>query len=77
MSVKGVDTASFVLALVILANCLIIAIWDIWVWYAMPPGHSVSSVLWAWSTRFPALPLAVGFLLGHLLWPLRIFLKEE
>jgi hypothetical protein len=49
----------------------IIGAYDIFAIFALPPGNTVSYVLQSWATEFPALAFAVGFLIGHLFWPLR------
>lgn len=61
-----------VLAMAILANLIFVFVWDIYCWFQMPPGYSVSYIFYKWAKEFPLLPIAVGILLGHLFFPLRI-----
>jgi hypothetical protein len=49
-------------------HILVIAIcaWDLWASWSNKPEASVSRIVAAWSKQHPALPLAVGFLAGHI-----------
>ncbi len=68
----GFDRVSFVLAIAFHVVLTIIGLWDLYTWYFLPPGHSVSAVIQRWSDQFPAMLLFVGFMFGHLFWPLRV-----
>jgi hypothetical protein len=47
-----------------------IAAYDLWAYENLPPGSSVSHAFQRWSRDYPALGVGVGFILGHLFWPL-------
>jgi hypothetical protein len=44
--------------------------WDIYAQATVPDSSAtISRVVLAWAQQHPALPFALGFLMGHLLWP--------
>lgn len=57
-----------IIAIWLLANLLLVGLWDGWQLVLGNPGYTVSSVLRDWSTAYPILPFAIGLLVGHLLW---------
>lgn len=59
------------LAIALLVILFVVGIWDIYASYWIGSGNTVSYLIQSWSLQFPALPLLVGFLLGHLFWPIR------
>lgn len=59
---------------VYLAYCAVlllffIGLYDVWAAFRLPPGNTVSHVVYHWALAFPVLPFLIGLLLGHLLWP--------
>lgn len=56
-------------ALAMLGSFIAVAAWDIYATFRLEPGQTVSWVLQDWSRQWPVLPLFIGLLLGHLLWP--------
>ena len=58
------------LALWMLAQLVIIGLYDLWVTFVVrDQSLLVSSILREWSRQYPIGVVAVGMLLGHLLWP--------
>lgn len=60
-----------VLAVAIHVVISAVAAWDL---AAVASGHgnfTVSSLIQKWAIEAPSLPLAVGFVIGHLFWPVR------
>lgn len=53
----------------LLAIMLVMFFYDIWAYFSVETGDTISEVtLWtAW--RFPIVPFAVGVVCGHLFWP--------
>lgn len=71
MTENSSDTVvAYFLALSLVAIVAGIAVWDIYAAFAHTPTTSVSDVFYSWSRSFPPLVLAVGMILGHILWPL-------
>jgi len=60
--------SSAVASLLLLAFAAVL-VWDTYAAYTTPQLSSVSEIIQDWSRRFPALPLIVGLVLGHLFWP--------
>jgi len=61
--------ANVIVALLLLLSFVVVGVWDIYANFGLPPGQTVSWVLQDWSRQWPVLPLVMGLLLGHLLWP--------
>lgn len=60
----------FGLSLWIVGNVLLIGVWDLYATLiAQDNMITVSYYLRAWARDFPVGVLAVGILLGHLIWP--------
>ncbi len=53
--------------LVALTICMI-AVYDTWATTVGRPHLTISDLIFLWSSRWPALPFAIGFLCGHLFW---------
>lgn len=66
---RSIITPQYLLALCLLTMFLVVGVWDIWVQATGQPAATVSNVLGTWSQQYPMLPLAMGVLIGHLLWP--------
>lgn len=58
----------------ILLNLFAVGCYDVYAFFFLDAGSSVSFWLQRWFSQFPALAVAVGFVLGHLSWPL--YLKK-
>lgn len=64
------EWSGFVLAIWLLANMLIVGVWDMYALLVLQqPEYSVSSFLHVWLSRFPILAVGTGILIGHLVWP--------
>lgn len=59
------------IAIAFLVVVLAVGAYDVYASFFLPPGSTVSYFIQGWSKQFPALAFAVGFLVGHLFWPLR------
>lgn len=62
-------TPAFFLALAFLAVCGMVGGYDVYAAFALPPGNTVSAILYGWGQSFPVFPVVLGILLGHLFWP--------
>ena len=62
---------AIVLSVSLLVMHTLVAAYDIYAAYFLPTGSTVSAVLQEWAIKFPAMPLVIGFVLGHLFWPVR------
>jgi len=60
----------FWLAIAMLIVMALIGIYDLYALWYMPPDQTVSYHLRTWSVAFPGLPLLIGFVLGHLFYPI-------
>ena len=71
MEIKEESTSAGTMAtaLFLIIALVIVGLWDLYAGWWTPPQSSVSAVIQEWSRRYPALPLAIGILLGHLFWP--------
>ena len=58
-----------VLALALLGLTVTIGVWDVYAIFSDPARETVSSIVYAWGREFPPLVIFIGFLLGHLFWP--------
>jgi hypothetical protein len=61
---SSVVTVWFIVGLIVA-----VLVYDMWVATNGTPGDTISEVVLGASVRYPALPLLVGFVLGHLFWP--------
>lgn len=59
----------FFLAAAILVVLVIAGLWDLVIVFGSSGSPTISAVLVGWCRLWPPLPFALGFLLGHLLWP--------
>jgi hypothetical protein len=62
-------TPQYILALCLLVMFLLVGVWDIYVQAKGEPENTVSNLLGVWSQNYPMLPMVMGILVGHLLWP--------
>jgi len=63
------NAGSSAVAALLLVSFMAVLVWDTYAAYTTPQLSSVSEIIQDWSRRFPALPLIVGLVLGHLFWP--------
>jgi hypothetical protein len=61
---SGIITVWFIVALIVS-----VLVYDMWMATNGTAGDTISEVVLGASVRYPALPLLVGFVLGHLFWP--------
>lgn len=61
---------AFGLAITLVLTCAVVAAYDVYAVFALPPNSTVSFQLSEWSQRFPVIPLLLGLLIGHLFWPI-------
>jgi TRAP-type C4-dicarboxylate transport system permease small subunit len=57
-----------VVALLLLAVIVSVGVYDVFAGTYFGQEWTVTTVVQGWSARYPALPLLVGFILGHLFW---------
>lgn len=50
---------------------IVIAVYDMWVFYEGGTQVTVSQTLLEWSYKYPAFTFAMGFICGHLFWRVR------
>lgn len=62
--------AGFMLACSIIIVLGLAGLYDVYAVYFLRPQDTVSWYLRAWSTELPVLPMLIGLVLGHLLFPL-------
>lgn len=60
----------FVIACYFLASLVVVGVYDLYAIYYLPPEETVSHYLRAWVRDVPAFGVAIGFVLGHLFFPL-------
>jgi len=68
-SPNGADLPGLILSVCIIVNLALVGLWDLFTRFQLVPGRSVSSYLTEWAGQFLPGVLAVGLILGHLLWP--------
>jgi len=66
----GSGNGGFLLAVTFLLLVALIGFYDLYALWYLPPENTVSWFLRLWSRDFPGLPLFLGFVLGHLYFPL-------
>jgi hypothetical protein len=54
----------------LLVNLLVVAVYDVVAYFALPPDQSVSYWLQTWFSSWPMLAVFAGIMIGHLCWPL-------
>ena len=60
----------FILAVSILCHLTFVGLWDLYVtFFAKDDTMLVSHYLRTWATEMPIAALAVGVVIGHLMWP--------
>lgn len=69
MHVKLPGELAFIQAAALLIFIAIIGVYDLWVGNSFGWQLTVSYQIQVWSEKWPVLPLLVGLVLGHLLWP--------
>lgn len=54
----------------LIAGAAALIVWDVYV-VGQPASDAdtISAVMLAWARAHPAIPFAIGFVFGHLLWP--------
>lgn len=60
----------FFLAIYLLANILVVGMWDVYALLVIgSKEYTVSFYLSLWAVKFPIGAVAVGIIIGHLCWP--------
>ena len=54
----------------LLGNLFLVGVYDLYSFFFLPPGNSVSFFFQKWMQEFPVLAVCLGILIGHLAWPL-------
>lgn len=67
----GTHGAGFGLAISFLVLLGLIGVYEVYAIFCLPGDETVSYHLRQWSYAFLGLPLAIGFILGHLFFPMR------
>jgi hypothetical protein len=65
------DTVPLVLAVALIGVCSVVGAWDVYAAFSPSQPQTVSQVVYGWSREFPPLVLAIGIILGHVLWPVQ------
>jgi len=60
------------IAVWLLGNLVAVGAYDLFAYFTLPDDQSVSYWLQKWMRAWPALAVLVGYILGHLTWPLHI-----
>lgn len=60
---------------IMLGLVIAILLWDVLLWQDVVRHNTISEIVARASARHPGLTFAVGFLCGHMFWPVRI--KEK
>jgi len=63
------------IALWLIANVLIVGLYDVFALFFLSPEETVSYWMQAWLRAFPVLGIALGIVIGHLAWPIRLVVK--
>lgn len=50
---------------VIIVVTVLVLIWDAYLALDGKPGNTITQTVIAWSKRYPFVPFALGFLMGH------------
>lgn len=64
-----IATMRILLALIFLAICTGIAVWDIYCAAVGKPSDTVSSIMQEWVKQHAMLGVAIGTIIGHIFWP--------
>jgi len=62
----------FWLAIILLVILAVIGGYELYALFQLPGDQTVTYFIRAWSQQIPLLPLAIGIVLGHLFFPVRI-----
>lgn len=62
------DAVGNVVLWILAIEVVAIICWDTWVTVRGEPQHTITEIVYRWSSNMPGLPFAVGFLCGHLFW---------
>lgn len=65
-------SARVLLMTAFLLAALVIAVWDICVIAQGRPNDTISVLFNEWAHRHPILPLMLGILIGHVIWPVTV-----
>lgn len=60
---------------VILAVVCLLAVYDVWATHSSK-APTLSHELYNLAVRFPVIPFVLGFLLGHVFWPLHLVYSD-
>ena len=64
-----VEWISLWLGVAIVLSLALAGVWDVWIIYRGQDELTVSYILRSWFARFPPAAVALGVLIGHLVWP--------
>jgi len=67
---ENANDTGFWLAITMLIVIASVGAYDLYALWYLPPDTTVSYYLRTWSVTFPGLPLLIGFVLGHLFYPI-------
>jgi hypothetical protein len=68
--------AGFLLALYFLFTLMVVGVYELYSLFFVDGNETVSHYLVEWSRQFLILPLAIGIILGHLLFPTKIVVER-
>jgi len=54
--------------MIVMGSVAALIVWDIYVASTPVAGDTISEIVLAWAHAHPAIPFALGFVCGHLLW---------
>lgn len=75
MSILGSVPWAFWIALWLMLNVIAVGIYDLFAYFFLPANESVSFWCQSWLVAFPVLGIALGIVLGHLAWPLKVVVQ--
>lgn len=57
--------------ILVLVTLVILIVYDIVIRIEPTPDDTISEVMWTWVTQHPTVPVVLGVILGHWVWPPR------
>jgi len=63
---------NIVLACLLGMNLVVSGVWDVYAHFFLPAGNTVSDAIWTAVHDYPSTGIAIGVLIGHLFFPLRV-----
>jgi hypothetical protein len=61
---------NIILAALLAINLIAVAVWDAYVVFFGTENDTVSMAVWLVVQRVPPLAIGIGFILGHIFWPI-------